>query len=72
MYMKLCFDTLLKLSFPMTSQITIFLILLALLHPRGIGGGGGGGDREGYTQVTVSYDLRARNMTKREGFPCGL
>lgn len=38
MYMKLCFDTLLKLSFPMTSQITIFLILLALLHPRGIGG----------------------------------
>ena len=39
MYMKLCFDTLLKLSFPMTSQITIFLILLALLHPRGIGGG---------------------------------
>ena len=69
MYMKLCFDTLLKLSFPMTSQITIFLILLALLHPRGIGGGR---DREGYTQVTVSYDLRARNMAKREGSPCGL
>lgn len=68
MYMKLCFDTLLKLSFPMAIQITIFLILLALLHPRGIGVR----DREGYTQVTVSYDLRARNVTKREGSPCGL
>lgn len=61
MYMKLCFDTLLKLSFPMTSQITIFLILLALLHPRGIGGGrGGGGETERVTRKLQYQMIYAR------------
>ena len=68
MYMKLCFDTLLKLSFPMTSQITIFLILLALLHPRGIGGGGGGGGGGGVGGETerVTRKLQYHMIYARE------
>lgn len=55
MYMKLCFDTLLKLSFPTTSQITIFLILLGPLHPRGIGGEREGGLHASYSIIRFTH-----------------